>query len=208
MSQLSSIRPFVIALSLSLANSAMAEQTWCLTRGSGADEHFVEARTVIDPKVWSSGGPIIINEASTWTECAMRDASCNVSTGDIVTVDQDSAGAMTLRRVRLDGGKVMRDEATMRLDPAGRFLSGFSKGSDAGFGQQVFLYYTGTRHCTDSGRDYAADALCRFYTFEVFPVGIDQSHRPDLAQSRWSTAACPIAAQQPGGGNGNNPPTP
>lgn len=192
---------------LCASHSAQAGENWCLTRSEASGDVYNQIETLASAREWSTKVPIIIHSDRGWSECSLRSASCNVATGDLISLIDDERGGLKLQRMRLDGGPVVRDTATMAIDSQGRFISGFSRGSD-GVGQQVVLYYTGTHYCTDSGMDYAADAQCRFFEFEVYPVGLDQSHRPDLAVARWNRAQCPTAAQQPGSGGGHDPPRP
>ena len=111
-------------------------------------------------------------------------------------------------RTPADADLPLRDLAYVKPDPQGRFLTGYSAGAGGGLGQQVALYYQGMRHCTDSGFDHPAGALCRYYQYEVFPVGMDESHRPDSSSAAWTHAACPTAGQQTGEYGGYKPPTP
>jgi hypothetical protein len=206
-----SIRLNAIALALAgitLSTSALAGNSWCLSRGEGEGLHYLNAESITDPKEWISQGALLVHTGTNQPECAMLGASCNVSPGDMITVSQNLQGDLILHRTRPTGRPVVRDIARMTLDPSGRFLSGFSEGSDRAYGQQVFLYYTGTGHCTDSGMDYAPDALCRSFTFEAFPTGVSQDHRPDASFANWQSSDCPTVAQQPGQGSTNEPPQP
>ncbi|MEZ5469366.1 MAG: hypothetical protein R3F18_17120 [Lysobacterales bacterium] len=195
-------------MTLAVSSAANAGQEWCLSRGEGEGLHYRSAETLTDIKDWVSQGAILVIEGSNHPECAMLGASCNVSAGDVVTVSQNKQGELILHRSRPTGRPVVRDVARMELDPAGRFLSGYSQSSDIPYGQQVFLYYTGSSHCTDSGFDYPSDTLCRYFELEVFPTGVDQDHRPDAPQAQWQYNQCPVASQQPGKGTGIEPPMP
>ncbi|MCB1601736.1 MAG: hypothetical protein KDI66_17070 [Xanthomonadales bacterium] len=195
-------------MTLAVSSAANAGQEWCLSRGEGEGLHYRSAETLTDIKDWVSQGAVLIFQGNNHPECAMLGAACNVSPGDVVTVSQNKQGELILHRSRPTGRPVVRDVARMEMDPAGRFLSGYSQSNDNPYGQQVFLYYTGTRHCTDSGFDYPADAQCRYFQLEVFPTGIDQDHRPDATQARWQFNQCPVASQQPGDGAGQEPPLP
>lgn len=195
-------------ITLGLGNYAHASQEWCLSRGEGAGLHYQTAQTIYNPKEWVSQGALLVHSAKNQTECAMLGASCNGAPGDMITVSMNLNGELVLHRTRPTGRPVVRDIARMTIDPSGRFLSGFSEGSDHGFGQQVFLYYSGTGHCTDTGLDYAADAQCRFFSFEVFPVGVAEDHRPDVSGARWEAFGCPVASQQPSDNDTHEPPQP
>ncbi len=211
MTMLSSRRPLrstlIAALALGFGGSALAGQSSCLTRGSGADEHFLATESISNVTDWLSQGALLVHSTNNMTMCSMLGASCNVANGDVITVSATDSGKLVLHRTRPTGSPLVRDIATMIPSADGRYLSGFSRGSD-GRGQQVFLYYTGTVLCTDFGLDYPSDAQCRSFEFEVFPVNVLQEDRPDASGAKWASTQCPTAGQQPGSGGTGEPPKP
>jgi len=142
------------------------------------------------------------------TICSMLGASCNVANGDVITISATDNGKLVLHRTRPTGSPLVRDIATMIPSANGRYLSGYSLGSDGGQGQQVFLYYTGSGPCSDSGLDYPSNSQCRSFEFEVFPVSVLQGDRPDAQGANWASGQCPSAGQQPGSGGSIEPPKP
>lgn len=196
------------ALVIAASAPVHAADTWCLTRSQAGYDTYTRVETVSQSKDWLTDAPIVLLRGSAWPECQSRDADCNTEFGDLVQIVPTADGQLALQRLRLDADLPLRDLAYVHADPQGRFLTGYSAGAGGGLGQQVALYYQGMRHCTDSGFDHPAGALCRYYQYEVFPVGMDESHRPDSSNAAWTHAACPTAGQQAGGSGGYIPPHP
>jgi hypothetical protein len=194
-------------LGLGSSTLAVAGTPSCLTRGSGPTEHFLSIEGISDINQWISQGALLVHRAKNEPMCSANNNSCNVAVGDVVTVSASDDGHLVLHRTRQDGRPLLRDVANLLPSADGRYLTGFSPGTN-GPGQQVFLYYTGTGHCTDTGLDYPADSQCRFFEFEVFPVNVMQGDRPDALAAKWSEQGCPNAAQQPGSGGTGEPPKP
>lgn len=196
------------ALTTAAAAPAYANDTWCLARSEAGYDTYSQVRAVANPADWTTGEPIVLLRGSAWPECQSQDAACNTEYGDLVQVVKGANGQLSLQRLRLDSDIPLRDLANVAIDPQGRFLTGYSAGVGGGLGQQVALYYQGMRHCTDSGFDHPAGAQCRFYKYEVFPVGLDESHRPNSSSAAWTHAACPTVGQQSTETGGYKPPTP
>ena len=198
----------IAVLSLGFASIASAGQPACLTRGSGADEHFLGVENVSNISDWLSQGALLVHNTNNMSMCSMPGTSCSVANGDIITISATDNGKLVLHRTRPTGAPLVRDIATMLPSANGRYLSGYSQGTGGGQGQQVFLYYTGTAACTDSGLPYPIEAQCRSFEFEVFPVNVLQGDRPDAQTANWASNTCPGAGQQPGSGGTIEPPKP
>lgn len=211
MSKYNSLRSFniafVAALTMATALPASAGQKSCLTRGTGATEHFLSIESIADVNQWISQGALIVHNAKNMPECTSASAACNVANGDILTVSASDEGQLMVHRLRPGSTPIMRDYAKLLPSADGRFLRGISQGIN-GQPQQVFLYFTGSGHCSDTGMDYPAQSQCRFFQFEAFPVNFLQDDRPDANGANWTSGLCPSAAQQPGEGGMLEPPQP
>lgn len=212
MNMLNSRRPLnatlIAALSLSFSSIAFAGDPACLTRGTGAGEHFLGVESISDVTDWLSQGALLVHSTNNMEVCSALGVSCNVAEGDVITISATDNGKLVLHRTRPTGSPTVRDIATMVPSANGRYLKGFSAGSNGGQGQQVFLYYTGTALCTDSGLSYPPNAQCRSFEFEVFPVNVLEGDRPDAQGADWASGECPTSGQQPGSGGTIEPPEP